>query len=331
MRLNKIFRSHMVFARNNPIRVYGDGYGTVSVCFAGNTKTITADKDKWLIEFSPMDYGGPYEMEVVLNGEKIVLEDIYVGDVYLLAGQSNLQFKLHESTTPKEMYESNNKLRLYTTDRIEKNEYYTSDDGWLVADINNIDHWSALGYLVGNAVSKVKDIPVGLIACYQGASIIESWVPKDTFKKIGIDIPLENRGWGHSCEEYSEWNRDGVLYDYAFSQVKPFPVSTVFWYQGESDSTVDEGKVYADELAELIRIWRRDLLNDKLPFIVIQIANFIRGGEGWPYIQQAQIDIQSKAPFVKTIISADVCEDDDIHPPTKHKLAERITKCLLNE
>ena len=93
----------------------------------------------------------------------------------------------------------------------------------------------------------------------------------------------------------------------------------------------DEGKVYADELAELIRIWRRDLLNDKLPFIVIQIANFIRGGEGWPYIQQAQIDIQSKAPFVKTIISADVCEDDDIHPPTKHKLAERMTKCLLNE
>ena len=331
MILNKIFRSHMVFARNCPIRVFGEGKGVVSVRFAGNFKTISSDKDEWMLELPSVEYGGPYEMEVILNGEQIVLNDIYVGEVYLLAGQSNLQFKLNESNAPKEMYESNNKLRLYTTDRIEKNEYYTSDDGWLVADINNIDHWSALGYLVGNALSKEKDIPVGLIACYQGASIIESWVPKDTFKKIGIDIPLENRGWGHSCEEYSEWNGDGVLYDYAFSQVRPYPVSAVIWYQGESDSTVEEGKVYADELAELIRIWRRDLLNDKLPFIVIQIANFIRGGEGWPYIQQAQIDIQSKAPFVKTIISADVCEDDDIHPPTKHKLAERITKCLLNE
>ena len=206
MRLNKIFRSHMVFARNNPIRVYGDGQGTVSVNFAGNIKTITADKDKWLIEFPSMDYGGPYEMEVVLNGEKIVLEDIYVGEVYLLAGQSNLQFKLHESTTPKEMYESNNKLRLYTTDRIEKNEYYTSDDGWLVADIAVQEKF-------------VKTVLVHNIHCLAHFHLLRldsqsycKFLINHIFNGVFVNMVYYNKLWVYRIENYSF----NILQDFRF-------------------------------------------------------------------------------------------------------------------
>lgn len=90
-----------------------------------------------------------------------------------------------------------------------------------------------------------------------------------------------------------------------------------------------EGKVYAAELAALIDIWRRDLKNETLPFIIVQIADFTpRLDEGWRLVQQAQLDIQSLRDGVKTVISRDVCETDDIHPKTKQPLALRIAAAL---
>ena len=73
MNLNKIFSSHMVFARQLPVRIYGEGAGRVEICFAGHKKTLISDEDKWMVEFPPMEYGGPYSMEVNFADRKIVL------------------------------------------------------------------------------------------------------------------------------------------------------------------------------------------------------------------------------------------------------------------
>lgn len=332
MKLNKIFASHMVFARRLPIRVYGEGRGTVEICFAGQKKTLLSEDDCWAVEFPPMEYGGPYSMTVTLDGDSILLEDIYVGEVILISGQSNMQFKLNESNTPSEMYTSHDKFRMFFTDRLENNERYTSDDGWMLCEREKIGNWSAIGYLTANEILKHRDIAIGMIACYQGASVIESWVPAGTFESIGIDIPLEEKFLDHTHELFGTWNGDGQLYSYALSQVVPYPVSSVVWYQGESDASEAEGRVYAEELAAMIRVWRRDFGNETLPFVIVQIAdNIDRAGIGWSLIQQAQIDVQSLLPYVRTVISADVCENDDIHPKTKTKLAQRVSEVLLKD
>ena len=320
----------MVFARNLPIRIYGEGFGKAEIHFAGQKKTVVSNESYWMVEFPAMEYGGPYSMEVIFDDDKIVLEDIYIGEVYLFAGQSNMEFKMKESNTPMELYDPSDKLRIYSTDGIENTDYYTSDDGWVICDKEFVGELSAIAYLVGNEISKNKNIAVGIIVCYQGASVIESWVPEKTFEKINICIPDEKKFLDHTFELYSRWNGDGVLYSYAFSQVKPFSISAVVWYQGESDASEEEGRVYCDELCALINVWRKDFYNDELPFVVIQIADCIsRKGKGWSLIQEAQIKVQSKLPHVKTVISSDVCENDDIHPKTKHKLSERVSNVLL--
>lgn len=330
MNLNKIFTSHMVFSRNLPVRVYGEGKGRVEISFAGQKKSLVSDKDKWSVEFPPMKYGGPYSMEIDLDGKEIILEDIYIGEVFLFAGQSNMQFKMHESNTPAEMYNADNKLRLYSTDRIEKTDFYTSDDGWLVCEKDNIPNWSALAYLTSAEIAVNKDIAVGVITCYQGASIIESWVPANTFKKINIDIPDEKKHFDHTYKDFSAWNGEGILYSYALSQVTPFPVSAVVWYQGESDAAEEEARVYCDELCALIDVWRNDFGNENLPFVVVQLADNINSEQkSWALIQEAQMDVQSKRQNVRTVISADVCENDDIHPKTKYKLAGRISQAVM--
>ena len=228
------------------------------------------------------------------------------------------------------MYSTNEKLRLFSTDRIEKSDHFTAKDGWVTCKQDEAQYWSAIAYFTGMSISKEKDIAVGAIVCYQGASIIESWVPQGAFKKIGIDIDVSKKYYDHTEQIFSEWNQEGVLYSFGFSQVVPFNLSGVVWYQGESDTSIDEASVYKYELAELIRIWRSDLKNPSLPFVVVQIANFEpRNDEAWKTLQQQQLEVQSITENVTTVISADVCETNDIHPPTKHLLAKRIADILL--
>jgi sialate O-acetylesterase len=322
----------MVFAAKLPIRIYGTGAGKAEITFAGQTKTVVSNDDKWLVEFSPMEYGGPYELIFDCGEEKVILNDIYIGEVYLFAGQSNMQFKMCESTTDKALYETNENLRLFSTDRIEKTDYYTACDGWVKCEKERVGDWSAITYLTGIEIAKSKNIAVGAITCYQGASVIESWVPEGTFKKNGIDIPLDKKHIDHTNEAFSQWNKDGTLYSYALSQVVPFSISAVVWYQGESDTSLEEAKVYKSELSVLIDTWRNDFLNDKLPFVIIQIADFDnRKDTAWKSVQTAQYEIQKSVPYTKTVISADVCESDDIHPPTKLKLSKRIALALEEE
>lgn len=332
MNLNPIFAPNMILAKGLPIRIFGEGAGKAVICFAGFKKALTSESDKWVVEFPPMEYGGPYTLVAEFEDNRVVLENIYIGEVFLFAGQSNMQFKLKESNTPKALYYSNDKLRLYSTDRIEKTDFYIPKDGWVICEKEKIGNWSALAYLVGNEISKVNDIPVGVITCYQGASVIESWVPERTFEKANIEVPKDKKHMDHTLEEYAQWNRDGSLYSYALSQVFPYSVSAVVWYQGESDTTPEEGLVYCDELAELINAWRKAFHNKNLPFFVIQLADYIlRADEGWRLVQKAQEEVSQKIHCVKTIFSADVCENDDIHPKTKIKLAKRISSAIQEE
>ncbi len=330
MKLNAIFASNMVFAANLPIRVYGEGSGTAEITFAGKVMTANSNGGFWMVEFPAMEYGGPYELQFKSENETVTLADIYIGEVFLFAGQSNMQFKLKESSTPTEKYESNDLLRLFSTDRIEKADRFTPNDGWVKCQKEQAGDWSAIGYLTSMQISKEKGIAVGAIVCYQGASVIESWVPAGTYTKMGVNLTLEEKHQDHYIKEFSEWNGDGTLYSFAFSQIVPFSLSGVVWYQGESDTSLPEAKVYKAELAEMIRIWRNDLKNELLPFVVVQIADFTpRDDEAWHTVQKAQAEIANEIDFVKAVVSADICEKDNIHPPAKDILSQRIAKALF--
>ena len=333
LKLNSIFCDNMVFAANKPIRVYGQGEGEITVAFNGKTTTVKAKSGKWLAEFEPMNYGGPYILEVSQEQEKIVLNNVYIGEVYLCSGQSNMQFKLGESTYPKEEYASNKNLRLFSTERMLDNEHFKPKDGWVICEKETAEHWSALGYHIGQQIVKKRGVAVGIIACYQGASCIESWVPKGELEKRNACVKKELRHPDHYWVNFQKFNGDGALYEFALSQVIPFSVSSVIWYQGESDAKIEEARIYDKELAELIKIWRNAFCDNTLPFVVVQIADFInaRYKDGWEEVQNAQKRVINLVNNVTVVESKDLCENNDIHPPTKHLLGLRIAEELLKQ
>lgn len=329
MKLKEIFRSHMVFACHQPIRIFGSGKGRAEITFANVSKTVTSEQEQWLVEFPPMECDGPYELRFASDEESVSFTDIYVGEVYLFAGQSNMQFKVKDGEDDLGLCETNEMLRMFSTDRIEKTDYFTPKDGWVKAEKHTAPEWSALAHFAGAKLVRERKIAIGIVVAYQGASVIESWVPEGILEENDILLPRSEKGKSHFDPRYI-WNKDGTLYENMMCQIKPFSFTGIVWYQGESDTTLGESKVYGKELAILIDTWRKDFQNPALPFTVIQIADLkLEKPEAWTNVQKAQYNIQFAIPDVTTVISADVCADDDIHPPRKYLLAQRLADTLM--
>ena len=327
MKLAPIFSSHAVFQANKPIRIFGNGEGCAEIIFDGEKKTANSEDGAWQVSFDPRPYGGPYTLTATLNGEKTVLTDIYVGEVLLLAGQSNIAMKLDKTSFPVEQIKENLAVRYFAARRFENEDETSPEDGWVLCEKERAGRFSAIGYHVGMELSEGRGVAVGLIACYLGASVIESWMPRGITDCEQFYLPPE--------EKYSSpyakgpHNEKGMLYSVRFKSIVPFSVGGVIWYQGESNTGPSEHKIYTRLLAELITCWRGDLMDSKLPCYVVQIADRdARDDEAWHGIQAAQAKIVELLSDVYVIKSADVCESFDIHPPTKIKLAKRIYENL---
>ena len=330
MKFSNLFSSGMVFSKGLPIRVFGTGNGSATITFAGITNNVAGKNNVWFTEFPPMDYGGPYTLKLSYGENSIVFDDIFIGEVYLFAGQSNMQFKVAEGKDDLNLCESNDKLRIFTCEHFEKNEFFTPKNGWVKADKETAKYCSALAHFTGITLAKQKNVAIGIIVAYQGASVIESWIPKGMLQENGIYIPEEEKGQSHFNAPSASWNIDGTLYDLTVKQIIPFSLNAVVWYQGESDTTVSEAKIYGKELTILINAWRTSFINMQLPFVIIQLPDYIKANqEAWKMVQQAQNDVQFELQNVKTVISADVCESIDIHPSKKYELAQRLSTALI--
>ena len=327
MELAKLFCDNMVFQAEKPVRVWGTGKGKACITLFGQAYEKTFDGKDWLMELPAQPYGGPYELSISLNGEERVLKNIAFGDVFLCSGQSNMQFTIQSEMGAKAV-ETDEKIRYFCCDRLEKHDGLTSADGWNVCLKNKVQNWSALGTHIAEGHRRRKDVFVGVIGCFQGASAIRAWLPERRLEQA-VYVPLEDRHADYTHELYSLWNSDSALYRAMFSTLVPFAFKAGIWYQGESDTTVAEGKVYTELLSRLITSWREDLKDEKLPFIVVEICDFLpRDDEGWHCIQAAQRQIVDTVNNVRCVTSKDVCEHTDIHPCNKEKLAEKIVAAI---
>ena len=332
MELNAIFCSGMVFAANKPIRVFGTGKGRATVIFLGIERSLESCGENWCVELPAQSYGGPFEMEITLNEKRWLLSDVYVGEVLLLHGQSNIQFRLCESSYPVEKYEACPQMRLFNSLKYVNGEAKSLTDGWIPCTKQTAGIFSAIGYHVGLEIAKERGCAVGLIGCYQGASVIQSWLLQGTEKALGICIADEDRHRDHFKEPYRNWNTEGYLYEISVRTLMPYSLSWVIWYQGESNATSAEGAIYDRLLTALIEQRRSDFDDAELPFVIIELAECLaRAGEGWTLVQKAQNRVAESVAGVQAVRCADVCENDNIHPPTKILLSKRVANVILGK
>ena len=190
----KLFQSGMVVQRGKLIPVWGhaDAGETVTVRFNKKVYQATADADgRWRVDLPKMKAGGPYQLTV--NDQTI--DNILVGDVWLLSGQSNIDVTIErvypQYTQEIDNYE-NNEIRLFrvqneTSTHGVKEDIRHTNINWKPVNKQNAWLFSAAGYFLGKRMFQTNKVPQGIIVNSWGGTPIEAWISEDSLK---ADYPM---------------------------------------------------------------------------------------------------------------------------------------------
>ena len=339
--LPRVLGSGMVLQRDLPVPVWGwaEAGEKVSVSFAGQSKTVKAGDDgSWMVKLAPLKASAKAASLTIEGDNKITIENILVGEVWICSGQSNMEWRLIQGVKGREEVEGADHplIRLFdvpghTTSPLPREKGAGS---WRMCAPKSASGFSAVGYFFGRRLLKELGVPVGLIGSNWGGTRIEPWVPVEGFESVP-----ELSGLAHQVEQYQSSTRVGgsspaAIYNSMVHPLTPFAMRGGIWYQGESNG--NEGTSYYHKKHALVRGWRKVFQNTDLAFYWVQLANYQResrepaGGEGWAKIRAAQtraLDIPGTGMAVITDIGA----ANDIHPRNKQDVGWRLAQWALNQ
>lgn len=202
IKLARLFSDHVVLQRQKIIPVWGwaSPNEKVSVSLSNQTQSVEADASgKWMVNFSAMEAGGPYKMNVSANSGKLELNDILIGEVWLLSGQSNMEFKVSQANNFKEEKKNANfpQIRHFFVQQ-EVTLLPQADlksGNWQISSAETVGSFSAIGFFFARELYQKLNIPIGLVHSSWGGSQIEGWISKEAmqtneeFKSYAEKIP----------------------------------------------------------------------------------------------------------------------------------------------
>lgn len=255
--------------------------------------------------------GGPYRVELRVEGtnEQTALCDLLAGDLWILAGQSNMQGigDIDDRATPSHP----------------QVHHFAMDHTWRIAR----DPLHVLQESPDPVHTKPKneeERAAGVAAAYAGSKGTGVGLPfahemvTHTGRPVGL---LATAHGGTSMDQWDPAKRDdggNSLYGSMYNQVIKAggKVTGVLWYQGESDTGPDSAPVFQEKFENLIAAFRKDFNAPDLPFYYVQIGRFVvpnRSAAEWNVVQAAQLAVEQTVPRTGVVTSVDLELDDLIH------------------
>ena len=216
-----ILGDHMVLQRDMPLPIWGwaDAGEKVTVAIAGQRQTTTADdQGKWKVMLTPLQVGEPLKL-VVEGKNRVEINDVLVGEVWLCSGQSNMEWPVSQSWNGDLAIQAarDSQIRLITFNspglQIPLHDWPTS---WEVCSPEAVANFSAVGYFFGHRLRELLGVPVGLIDNSWGGSACESWVRRDLLADADVYGPLMQR-W-QETEAKPEMRDSYVAFEQAMQQ-----------------------------------------------------------------------------------------------------------------
>jgi len=224
--VSNVFQSHMVLQRDKPLTIWGWATAgeEVTVSFAGQQASGKAGADRsWRVSLQAMPVNRtPQTMTISGRSDKVVLEDILIGDVWVLGGQSNMEFPIERVDDGELEIVSANfpQIRLLTLpqgkgfdsvasfERLHEwsdffNTHFRKGD-WEECSPKTVREFSAIGYVFGRRLHMATQVPIGLIDASIGGTTVETWTPEDVIRKVE---GKETQDW------LQEWANKIATYD----------------------------------------------------------------------------------------------------------------------
>ncbi|MDE3144149.1 MAG: hypothetical protein KGL19_08345 [Bacteroidota bacterium] len=259
--LPKIFGNDMVLQRNKPIKIWGMASANekISVQFNKQIKNTHADKlGNWFLFLDTENAGGPFQL-IVTGENKITLNNILVGEVWICSGQSNMELQLAGWTKVDNSDEEINaanypQIRQFevpkTISTTLKNEL--SDGAWKICDPATAGNFSAVAYFFARELYKQLKVPIGIINSTMGGTQIESWISKSAFEKNNEFKKIADSVNKFSILEIKKMRSESVMKKVAAIRGASFTVSEIndwknFDYDDSKWLTMQEPSEWGEE------------------------------------------------------------------------------------
>ena len=352
VRLPAVFSDHMVVQRDCPVRVWG--WATegerVRVRFAGQERLTYAFENRWAVTFDPVPAcaeGG----EIVVEGfNRVIIEDVLVGEVWLASGQSNMRLPVSSTLHAKASLALADRpeLRLFLTD--ERCADQPQDDvggRWRPSSAEVVAPFSAVAFHFGLEVLSAQGVPVGIIQSSVGGTRAVNWTSApvlarnpdarshdDYYRELLRAFPDKMDAWRAQSDagETSERaptlphrRRPAGYFNAMINGLAGFPMRGVIWYQGETDTW--NAEEYERMFPDLITDWRARWGQGDFPFLYVQLPGFNGkpgADENYPFLREIQRRIESALPNLGMAVTIDQGEELDIHPKEKREVARRL-------
>ena len=253
-------------------------------------------------------------MSLVSGAESIVVDSVYVGEVWIAAGQSNMGFQVFQLAEAEKQRAiaaaKNPAIHFMTVPKKIHGDSISSDDNrleWKLAMGKQVEKMSAVAYFFAQKLQSQIDVPLGIIITPHGGSTAEAWLPREILRENPITDPLFERyqeymamkGEQGAREEYDEYLRAWDVYQRGDRQNvrKPrrpygpysqsFPgglyetmLKRIIPYTArgvlwyQGESNNGRAEQYRVLLPMLISEWRKEFRNPGLYFCIVQLPAY---------------------------------------------------------
>jgi len=254
-----------------------------------------------------LEPGGPYSLTVT-GKNQIALKDVYIGEVWICSGQSNMEWPLRMTTGAEQTIQQakNPLIRLFTVTKATADQPLEDVKGtWRECNPESARNFSAVAYFFGRDLQKALNVPVGLIHTSWGGTRAEAWSRREVlesqpewrdefprYEQAKADYP---KALAHYREEQEKKksaapskekgaqtnarppsdparnpNSPSVLYNAMIAPLIPYGIKGAIWYQGESNAGA--AYLYRKLFPVMIQNWRSDWRRGDFPFLFVQLA-----------------------------------------------------------
>ena len=344
--LPTIITSHAVLQQHTDVAIWGWGEAGKKVTVKPSwSKAFTAIPDaegNWKLKIPTKDASyAKYSITISQNSQKIELSDILFGEVWLAAGQSNMQMELggFYSTAveggPQAIAASNNDgLRLFRVPRADnaRPQIDVFNKGWEVSSPASAVHFSATGYFFASNLQKILNIPVGVIeSAYGGASIVSflspdvisqySYVKDPDYKDMVIPKYWESYTWPKHTPT--------VIYNSMIKPILSYNLKGAIWYQGEDDRRHPD--LYKKMFHSFMNDYHAKWQCGNWPIYYAQIAPYDYSDGSAALMREAQEQLESDKDSMFMIGLMDNGLETNIHPSDKPTVGFRFAQRVLDK
>lgn len=202
-----LIQDHMVLQQQTLVNLWGRASSGASIqveaSWGASAQAQSDEQGNWQIQIASPEAGGPFTLTFKADEQEEIIEDVYVGEVWLASGQSNMEMPLLGFPPSDSILNSEDEIaiadfpqiRMFTVKRNLSFSPLDSCEGtWEVCSPQTAQEFSATAYFFARRLYQQLQVPIGIIHSSWGGTPAESWTSQEYvtqvvgFEKVKEDI-----------------------------------------------------------------------------------------------------------------------------------------------